>query len=38
MKQHVCLKKQCNSFAKQNTHDFGRQHEQKRLGVDLQNG
>lgn len=30
MKRHECLKKQCNSFERQQTHDFWRQHEQRK--------
>lgn len=30
MKQHECLKKQCNSFERQQAHDFWRQHEQRK--------
>ena len=31
MKQHECLKKQCCFLEKQATHDFWRQHEQKKM-------
>jgi hypothetical protein len=30
MKCHECLKKQCNALTKYETHDFWRQHEQKK--------
>lgn len=30
MKCHECLKKQCDAFTKYETHDFWRQHEQKK--------
>ena len=31
MKNHECLKKQCNAFKKCPEHDFWRQHEQKKI-------
>lgn len=30
MKCHECLKKQCNALTRYETHDFWRQHEQKK--------
>lgn len=30
MKRHECLKKQCDALQKYETHDFWRQHEQKK--------
>ena len=30
MKRHECMKKQCDAFVKCESHDFWRQHEQKK--------